>query len=237
LKKNKENYSRSANRISPWVIAAERVSKVVFRLEGDPYSGTCFAVSCAETRNTPGHVFMFATAYHVVKNRKPGSLLRLTSSDETIVVDSTTSDISVVPPSLPEYDIALVFVKSSDPLIPRDHLLPLLDYEYYPPRGAELGWLGYPIVAWPQLCFFRGSLSGYLPAPPAYLIDGVSINGVSGGPAFNQDGVIFAAVQSYIPNCIAGNITLPGLMGAVPISDLSRWMTRNLKTIDLPSAT
>ncbi len=230
--------SSSTPRISPWVSAAERVSKVVFRLEGDPSSGTCFAVSCSETKNPYSYFLMLATAYHVVKDQKQGSLLRLISSDETMVLDSQTNDILVVPPSLPEYDIALLFVESQHPLIAPKDLPPFPpDNGNYPARGTELGWLGYPGVAWPELCFFRGSISGYQSNPPNYLIDGVSINGVSGGPAFNQDGVIFAAVQRYLPNRLSDNLTLPGLMGAVPISSLMKWMSQNLNMNDLPSVT
>ncbi len=224
-------------RISPWVSAAERVSKVVFRVEVDTSSGTCFAVSCSETKNPYSYFLMLATAYHVVKDRKQDYFIRLTSSDETMILTTQTNDIMVIPPSLPEYDIALLFVKSEHPLIAPEDLPLFQNNGNHPARGTELGWLGYPGVVLPELCFFLGSISGYQSNPPNYLIDGVAINGVSGGPAFNQDGVILAAVQRYLPNRLSDNLTLPGLMGAVPISSLMNWMSQNLNMIDLPSVT
>ena len=223
--------------INPWVTAVERVSKPVFRLEADPHCGSSVAISCAQSPKLPGYALMLATANHVVKDRNPQSILRLTSADGSIVLTSEENRIVVVPPSLPEYDIALVIVRSSRPVIQPTDLLPLLDQQFYPPRGAELGWLGFPIITWPELCFFRGSLSGYVHDPPGYLIDGVSIHGVSGGPAFNMDGDIFAVVQSCLPNSTKQPLTLPGLMGAVPVANLDQWMSQNLKASAIPPAT
>jgi hypothetical protein len=68
------------------------------------------------------------------------------------------------------------------------------------PRGAPLGWLGYPGLAFPELCFFRGFISGHQEKPPIYLVDGVAINGVSGGPAFDLSGLIVGLISAYRPN-------------------------------------
>lgn len=64
-----------------------------------------------------------------------------------------------------------------------------------------------------MLCFFSGSISAYLPDRNSYLVDGVAINGVSGGPAvvIEDDGItVIGVVSAYIPNLATGQV-LPGL--------------------------
>lgn len=222
--------------LNPWAIAAERVSRVLFRVETDTKGGTSFAILCAEDPSNHGFVTLFATANHVVRDYKPGSPLSLNSADGSSTLDAQANTLSVIPPSSPHYDIALISAISDQPILPPGHLVPLLSHDFYPPRGAQLGWLGFPSIVWPELCFFQGPLSGYLNAPPAYLVDGVAINGVSGGPAFNNEGTIFGAVQSYIPNKPTKELTLPGLMVVVPIASLDHWITRSLKIRPIPPA-
>jgi hypothetical protein len=59
-------------------------------------------------------------------------------------------------------------------------------------------------------------VSCWLSGQGAYLVDGVAINGVSGGPAFHVTGVeempvlIMGVVSAYVPNRATGE-TLPGL--------------------------
>lgn len=89
------------------------------------------------------------------------------------------------------------------------------------PVGSDVGWLGYPEIDSDQLCFFAGSVSARKDSINAYLIDGVAIGGVSGGPVFH--GVDAAHIQiigstsAYFPN-IRGGQALPGLMRAQDIS-------------------
>ena len=226
----------SETSLNPWAIAAERVSRVLFRVETETSAGTAFAIMYAEHPSTNGYATMFATANHVVREHKPGSPLSLTSADGSSVLDVQSCTLTVIPPSNDNYDIALIAGVSEKPAVPPNDLVPLLAHDFYPPRGAQLGWLGFPSIAWPELCFFQGSLSGYLTAPEAYLIDGVAINGVSGGPAFNDEGTIFAVLQAYRPNRPTPNLTLPGLAMAVPIAALDEWINRSLDTKPVPSA-
>jgi len=65
--------------------------------------------------------------------------------------------------------------------LPED-LVPLRPIQNALPIGVEVGWLGYPAIGPWTLCFFRGNVSARQEA--SYLIDGVAINGVSGGPVF-----------------------------------------------------
>ena len=87
--------------------------------------------------------------------------------------------------------------------------------------GADAGWLGYPVLASDTLCFFAGSVSARLANRKSYLIDGVAINGVSGGPVFHSlsDGKIeiIGCVSQYHAN-VATGATLPGLLYAQDVS-------------------
>lgn len=79
--------------------------------------------------------------------------------------------------------------------------------------AVEIGWLGFPALPNAGLCFFSGRISAWRPDDQSYLVDGVAINGVSGGPAFslgvNQPQLI-GVVSAYMPNRATGEV-LPGL--------------------------
>jgi hypothetical protein len=87
--------------------------------------------------------------------------------------------------------------------------------------GNEVGWLGFPAIEPYTLCFFSGSISAWQDFRKAYLIDGVAINGVSGGPvAFlhSTDAVsIVGIVSAYRANRATGD-SLPGLLYAQDVS-------------------
>jgi hypothetical protein len=87
-------------------------------------------------------------------------------------------------------------------------------------RGIDIGWLGYPGIEPDTLCFFAGTVSARQTNRKAYLIDGVAINGVSGGPVFHcptPDQVqIIGCVSAYHANRATGE-TLPGLLRTVRI--------------------
>jgi hypothetical protein len=87
--------------------------------------------------------------------------------------------------------------------------------------GVDIGWLGYPAIEPDSLCFFAGTVSAPQATRKAYLIDGVAINGVSGGPVFHYptpDKVqIIGCVTAYHANRVTGE-TLPGLLRAQDVS-------------------
>ena len=74
------------------------------------------------------------------------------------------------------------------------------------PVGTEVGWLGYPgSVSAGKLAFFSGRISVALQEERNYLLDGVVLPGVSGGPVFTErDGriAIVGLVTSHIPNSV-----------------------------------
>ena len=57
---------------------------------------------------------------------------------------------------------------------------------------------------------FSGRISAWIESDNAYLVDGVAINGVSGGPAFIVGNMLIGVVSAYIPNRAMGE-PLPGL--------------------------
>jgi hypothetical protein len=87
--------------------------------------------------------------------------------------------------------------------------------------GIDVGWLGFPAIEPSALCFFAGTISARLESKSAYLIDGVAINGVSGGPVFHcpdSDHVqVIGCISAYHANRVTGE-TLPGLLRAQDVS-------------------
>lgn len=87
--------------------------------------------------------------------------------------------------------------------------------------GVDIGWLGFPAIEPDSLCFFAGTVSARQANRNAYLIDGVAINGVSGGPVFHcptpETVQIIGCVSAYHANRATGE-TLPGLLRAQDVS-------------------
>jgi len=100
-------------------------------------------------------------------------------------------------------------------------LIPLLPTTVPLAIGADVGWLGFPAIAPWDLCFFSGTISARQEWRHAYLIDGVAINGVSGGPVVystETEGVqIVGTISAYVSNTATGDV-LPGLSIARDVS-------------------
>jgi hypothetical protein len=160
-----------------------------------------------------------ATAAHVVSHadewqqplriQNDGYIRFLKPEDRVIILDNATDSAVVLflkgELQLPETPIAL---------LPMDQPCGI---------GVELGWLGYPVIEPNTLCFFAGVVSARLEAAKTYLVDGVSINGISGGPVFHcpsplSDEVqIVGCVSAYHVNRMTGE-ALPGLIRARDVS-------------------
>src|SRR5207245_1634657 len=85
--------------------------------------------------------------------------------------------------------------------------------------GIDVGWLGFPNIEPNTLCFFAGTLSARQEARKGYLIDGVAINGVSGGPVFHCPSP--EAVQ--IIGCVSAYACCPRFNGARRPSPAAVW--------------
>ena len=208
-----------------WDEAVDRVSKSVFRLYAGSMAGTGFLIGLGRDPNTGDSFATLATAWHVLEGL-PGTTeeLEIASVDGKTVFSSAADQIGFYPLGDVRYDTALIVLRTGAPLIKQNELLPLFPHDSVLARGADIGWLGFPGITEPELCFFHGHISGYLNDPPTYLVDGVAINGVSGGPAFDNRTHIIGLVSAYLPNRMDTNTTLPGVMALVPINAIRYWM-------------
>ena len=153
-----------------------------------------------------------ATAAHVIdfphywaqpiriQHFKSGKTVFLNPPDRFIDIDYTKDTASIVirAGELPFPQVTL-------PIISEDKCLKV---------GVEVDWMGFPAIAPTNLCFFSGNTSCWVEAEGLYFVDGVAINGVSGGPTFsiNRDNKvqIIGIVSAYVPNRATG-AQLPGL--------------------------
>ncbi len=102
--------------------------------------------------------------------------------------------------------------------------------------GIDVGWLGYPVLEPSTVCFFTGTISAS--GQSAYLIDGVAINGVSGGPVFrcvhSNHVQIIGCISAYHPNRATGE-TLPGLARAQDVTHF-HGVAAHIRNIDEATA-
>lgn len=125
----------------------------------------------------------------------------------------------------------MILFPHSELKLPED-VIPLLPSDRPLGIGAEVGWLGYPYMAASTLCFFSGNISAR--NDRSYFIDGVAINGVSGGPVIystEAEGVqIVGIVSAYHANQATGG-TLPGLLISQDVSHFHD-VNKFIKSID-----
>lgn len=190
-----------------WHTAIEQIEPYVVRIATPTGSGTGFLVSHSTKRS----VCAIATAAHVVDHAHYW--------EQPIRIEHTVSEKSLL---LRNHERA-VFVEGEKDIagliFDKNHLsLPDKPFDLTPEgktlkNGIEIGWLGYPALPWQRLCFFSGRASAFVSSIDAYLVDGVAINGVSGGPAFVILGdriTLVGIVSAYIANRATGE-TLPGV--------------------------
>lgn len=125
-----------------------------------------------------------------------------------------------------------VIVFESGSINPPEGNLAFVPEEKYLRVGNEVGWLGFPAIT-PSLCFFSGRISAWREDEKAYLIDGVAINGVSGGVVFSlgvEEPRVVGVVSAYVPNRATGEV-LPGLAIARDVSYLHQQAT-NFASLD-----
>lgn len=191
-----------------WANALEKIKPYLFRITTKAGGGTGFQLSHSPQTN----LCAVATALQVVSSAfEWGEPMKLNhhSSGETIFLGEGDR---VMYRLLPR-DLAFIVFKKKD--IPLEAgIFHLIGERERLREGVQMGWCGFPVVAPNELCFFTGYVSSYLTEEDAYLIDGVTISGVSGGPAFfvqESDRVVLCGIASaYIPNRATGE-ALPGV--------------------------
>lgn len=190
-----------------WPQAIEHLAVSIVKIATPRGSGTGCFISCSrETK-----LFGIATAAHVVNQahywEEPIRIEHPATSQSVVLRHAERSII------LAEHrDTAVIVFTGDDKLLP-SYNLPLVPEQMNLKVGSEVGWLGFPAICPYNLCFFTGRVSCWIEADHAYLIDGVAINGVSGGPVFHlgeRFPVITGVVSAYLPNRATGD-SLPGL--------------------------
>ena len=212
-----------------WDQIVDKITPHIVKIETQSGHGTGFLSLYNEDQTFCG----VATALHVVsyadKWQQPIRILHY-SSGETVFLEENDRVIYTDW----ETDSAVILFKKNDiPFLPEDPIN-LLPSDSTISIGFEVGWLGFPSVAPYDLCFFSGNISAKQEYRKAYLIDGVAINGVSGGPvihATEADGIqIVGTVSAYHANRVTGE-TLPGLLIAQDVSHFHEVASR-IQSID-----
>jgi hypothetical protein len=195
-----------------WDQAVKTVTSHIVKIETPDGYGTGFLAFWNHDRSWCG----IATSAHVVKHaddwQKPIKIwglgqpaLLLQGSDRIILLDGSTDSAIVL------------FAK-------RELQLPEVPITLLPTNepcgiGVDVAWLGYPDLEPNALCFFAGTVSHHLAARNAYLIDGVALSGVSGGPVIHLPSPgavqIIGSVSAYYH---ANRSSLPGLLVAQGVS-------------------
>jgi hypothetical protein len=194
--------------------AIETVRQHVVKIETPTGYGTGFLAFYNHDNTwcgiaTAAHVVSHADEWqHPIRIRTETSTRFLKADEDRVVMLDHQTDSAVVlflksELQLPEVPIALTPVDKPCSI------------------GADIGWLGYPVIEPSTLCFFAGTVSAQQITRKSYLIDGVAINGVSGGPVFHcpaTDSVqIIGSVSAYHANRATGE-ALPGLLRAQDVS-------------------
>lgn len=210
-----------------WSDAVKQVEPHVVRIMTPEGSGSGFLTSVS----ADGETIAIATAAHVVnhahyweqplriEHKSSGKTVLLRSADRAIFPDSTKDTA------------AIVFRKGELPFPANP--LGLSPEGKFLLVGNEIGWLGFPAVAPGDLCFFTGRVSHYRQNSKEYLVDGVAINGVSGGPAFWNGGdkvTLMGVMAAYIANRATGE-TLPGIAVVSDIEQLHE-LSMVFKSVD-----
>ncbi|WP_431095352.1 S1 family peptidase [Polaromonas aquatica] len=189
-------------------------------------SGTGWLVSTSKTTD----LCAIATAAHVVDHahywEAPIRILHPESGKSVLFRADERAihlDLSI--------DSAAIVIRRGELPLPEEPLK-LVEDGYYIKSGVEIGWLGFPAVHPSHACFFSGRISYYDEAKKHYLVDGVAINGVSGGPTFRLTGTaeLLGIVSAYMPNRATGE-PLPGL---AIIQDVSQFydIAQRFKNLD-----
>jgi hypothetical protein len=190
-----------------WEEAVEYLTPYVVKISTPQGSGTGFLL----TYSAESPFCSVATAAHVIDHahywEQPirldhgsGKSVLLRHDQRAVFLDESR-------------DTAAILFNKADFPVPVSSPMELTPKGLWLKTGIEVGWVGYPAVSPQTLCFFSGRVSAYLNSTSAYLVDGVSINGVSGGPTFfvrPKDLVVIGVVSAYIPNRATGDV-LPGL--------------------------
>lgn len=212
-----------------WDQIVEGVMPYIVKIETPEGHGTGFLCLYNKNKSMCG----IATAMHVVSHanewqqpirirHNKSKATTLLKEDDRIIVEDWKTDSAVILLSPKGID----WPEEVPPLLPTGNPISI---------GTEVGWLGFPAIESWTLCFFSGNISAWRNDRKAYLIDGVAINGVSGGPVIYpnevvKDSQIVGIISAYRANRVTGE-TLPGLSIAQDVSHFHDVINR-IRSID-----
>lgn len=194
-----------------WQGALKLLQNRVFKIRSPQGHGTGFHIG---NFGIDDRLYAIATAYHVVQSvhdwGDPIKVIHAETGKEILIKENDRAIFTY-----PNKDLAvIVFVPPNDFILPNNEIDRIPSGNYLI-SGVDVAWCGFPAIKNDKLCFFHGYISCYLDQQGDYLIDGVAINGVSGGPVFyidNQTNTpkVAGVITAYIANRATGEI-LPGL--------------------------
>ena len=164
-----------------WSDAVNHIADYVVKVMTPSGFGTGFLISCSPD----GELLGVATAAHVVSHShsweepiriqhyRSGEVIVLKDEYRAVLMDDRIDTA------------AIIFARQNIPF--PDDTLSLTPEGMHLRVGREIGWVGFPALSPNDMCFFTGRVSAFLEDQTAYLVDGVVINGVSGGPAFTHE--------------------------------------------------
>jgi hypothetical protein len=208
-----------------WFELVDLLSTSILKIETPGGHGTGFLCGYNQAKSIVG----IATALHVIKHAdKWQEPIRLHNKGADTTVLLRESDRVIIPAKQGD---SAVIVLLSEPIIQALKLpkepIGFISSGKHLRVGVEVAWLGYPGIAPETLCFFSGNISAWQEADAEYLIDGVVINGISGGPVFRRAGDtvdIIGSITAYMPNRLTSG-TLPGLSVAQDVSHFQEFLT------------
>lgn len=198
-----------------WDDIVKKVSPHIVRIETQSGHGSGFLFLYNDTKTWCGVATALHVLYHADKWKQPIQIYH-SESRKTLFLKE---DKRVITTDW-DTDSAVLLFEIGDFPLPQN-LIPLLPSSSPLSIGLEVGWLGFPAIESFTLCFFSGIVSARQDFRKAYLIDGVAINGVSGGPVLYSTGTegiqFIGTVNAYKANRVTGE-TLPGLLIAQDVS-------------------
>jgi hypothetical protein len=210
-----------------WHTDFAHVRPYIVRLETPQGFGTGFLFAYNSDKvfaaiATAAHVVEYANDWKLpikIRHHESGKEIFLLEAERYIDLDRRRDSASVI---------------LANPGFLPDQPLQMIDSTKFQQIGVEVAWAGYPVIADPHLCLFTGTIAAFIPDDDSYLIDGVAINGVSGGPVFvsipNNPPELIGSVSAYISNRQRGD-ALPGLLRAQDVTPFHETI-RTMKSLD-----
>ena len=204
------------------------LNEYIFKIYTPHGSGTGFLISYSEQDEICGIATALHVIGHAVEWENPIKLNHYTSN-----IDITLQPEKRVIHTNPVSDSAFILCSTKD-LKLKEISISLVPEDKSLKQGFQIGWCGFPALAPNELCFFAGHISCVLEKEGSYLVDGVAINGVSGGPAFvpfpKDDITLCGLVSAYIPNRATGE-AMPGVCVVRSINPFQK-LLKQIKSLD-----